>query len=82
MEASRQRWPQWVWSLVIFGAVVVVVWTFADWSGACPESAVDALECTSGPAVGWPAAWVIFGFCALAVLISVTAVVRRGRDEN
>ena len=72
--------PRWPWAVVILMAILIAVSALGVWSGQCIDVAVDSAAqsvCTSGPAVGWPAAWATLAVCAAVVVISTVRLLPR-----
>lgn len=65
----------WLWVVVIVAAATISASAFGVWSGQCidiPSDSSAGSACTSGPAVGWPAAWAILAVCVVLVIVSTS----------
>ncbi|HEV7622950.1 MAG TPA: hypothetical protein VGO26_02355 [Amnibacterium sp.] len=78
-ESRGQRSQGWGWVAVIVLAVAVNLLVQAFRAGECVHFASGASSssaCTSGPAVGVPAAWFIAGVGLIAIGFSAFRLVR------
>lgn len=79
-ETSKgRRWP---WVALIMGTLLAVALSWGVWSGSCvdvPEESDATSFCASGPAVGWPGAWIILAAGLILVAYAITRLVRARR---
>lgn len=81
---ARTRPARWPWALLLVVAVLLPLCAFSAWSGQCFDAAEGAGEsfCTSGPSVGWPAAWLLTAVGAVAFVVAAIRLVRIARLED
>lgn len=83
MSPARRfrRWPR---LLVVVTCLIVPLLAFSVWSGQCFDAApgAGASSCTSGPAIGWPAAWLLVVIGAVGFVLGAIRLVRPERGAR
>lgn len=76
---ERQRARRWPGIILLVSAVGAALLAFGVWRGQCIDAPAESSAistCSSEPAIGWPAAWIILAMCVILAIISTRQIAR------